>query len=44
MELNDHEKFLCVPYMLKTEARYWWEIVKARRIIEYSKAFASERI
>ncbi|KAL5556109.1 hypothetical protein UlMin_038345, partial [Ulmus minor] len=31
MELNDQEKVFCASYMLKREARYWWETVKSRR-------------
>ena len=34
MELNDREKVLCATYMLKKEARYWWEVVKARRKVQ----------
>ncbi|KAL5577633.1 hypothetical protein UlMin_019332 [Ulmus minor] len=33
MELNDHERVFCASYMLKKEARYWWESVEARRDI-----------
>ena len=33
-ELNDREKVLCASYMLKREARYWWEAVKARREVQ----------
>ncbi|KAL5570825.1 hypothetical protein UlMin_020422, partial [Ulmus minor] len=31
MELNDQERVFCASYMLKKEARYWWESVEARR-------------
>ena len=31
MELDDREKIICAAFMLKREARYWWESVKARR-------------
>ena len=31
MELDDRERIICATYMLKREARYWWESVKARR-------------
>ena len=31
MELNDKENIICAAYMLKKEARYWWEAVKTRR-------------
>ena len=31
MELNDEEKIIYAAYMLKKEARYWWEVVKSRR-------------
>ena len=34
MELNDREKILNASYMLKKEARYWWEAVKARREVQ----------
>ena len=34
MELNDEEKIICVAYVLKKEARYWWEVVKTRRNIQ----------
>ena len=33
MELNDQERIICASYMLKREARYWWETVKARRTV-----------
>ena len=33
MELNDQERVICASYMLKREAHYWWEIVKARRTV-----------
>ncbi|KAL5538765.1 hypothetical protein UlMin_046214 [Ulmus minor] len=33
MELNDQERVFCASYMLKKEARYWWESVEARRDI-----------
>ena len=31
MELGDREMIICAAFMLKREARYWWESVKARR-------------
>ena len=31
MELNNQEKVICTTYMLRKEAHYWWESVKARR-------------
>ncbi|KAL5549498.1 hypothetical protein UlMin_004729 [Ulmus minor] len=31
MELDDRERIICAAFMLKREARYWWESVKARR-------------
>ena len=31
MELKDDEKIICVAYVLKKEARYWWDAVKSRR-------------
>ena len=33
IELNDRERIICAAFMLKREARYWWESVKARRNI-----------
>ncbi|KAL5552615.1 hypothetical protein UlMin_040016 [Ulmus minor] len=33
MELNDQERIICASYMMKKEARYWWESVKARRTV-----------
>ena len=33
MELNDQERIICTPYMLKRKAQYWWEMVKARRVV-----------
>ena len=31
MELNDREKVMCTSYMLRKDARYWWDSVKLRR-------------
>ncbi|KAL5554147.1 hypothetical protein UlMin_041548 [Ulmus minor] len=31
MHLNEREKVLCATYVLKKDARYWWETVKMRR-------------
>ncbi|KAL5570735.1 hypothetical protein UlMin_020332 [Ulmus minor] len=31
MELNDREKVMYASYMLRKDARYWWESVKLRR-------------
>ncbi|KAL5580524.1 hypothetical protein UlMin_012966 [Ulmus minor] len=31
MELSDHEKVMCASYMLRKDARYWWDSVKLRR-------------
>ncbi|KAL5567760.1 hypothetical protein UlMin_024335 [Ulmus minor] len=31
MELNDREKVMCASYMLRKDARYWWDSVKLRR-------------
>ena len=28
MDLNDHKKFMCATYILKNDARYWWNTVK----------------
>ncbi|KAL5544699.1 hypothetical protein UlMin_008483 [Ulmus minor] len=33
MELKDDEKIICAAYVLRKEARYWWDAVKARRNI-----------
>ena len=30
MELNNEEKIICVAYVLKGEACYWWEAGKTR--------------
>ena len=34
MELKDDEKIICAAYVLRKEARYWWDAVKARRNIQ----------
>ncbi|KAL5557774.1 hypothetical protein UlMin_033985 [Ulmus minor] len=31
IELSDHEKVMCASYMLRKDARYWWDSVKLRR-------------
>ncbi|KAL5561756.1 hypothetical protein UlMin_031503 [Ulmus minor] len=31
MELSDREKVMCASYMLRKDARYWWDLVKLRR-------------
>ena len=31
MELKDDEKIICVAYVLRKEAHYWWEAVKTQR-------------
>ncbi|KAL5537508.1 hypothetical protein UlMin_045605 [Ulmus minor] len=31
MELSDREKVMCASYMLRKDARYWWDSVKLRR-------------
>ncbi|KAL5560387.1 hypothetical protein UlMin_036598 [Ulmus minor] len=28
MRLNDHERVLCSIYMLRKDARFWWDVVK----------------
>ncbi|KAL5574031.1 hypothetical protein UlMin_023628 [Ulmus minor] len=28
MRLNDHERVLCAIYMLRKNARFWWDVVK----------------
>ncbi|KAL5553968.1 hypothetical protein UlMin_041370 [Ulmus minor] len=28
MRLNDHERVLCAIYMLRKDARFWWDVVK----------------
>ena len=33
MELRDDEKIICAAYVLRKEARYWWDAVKTRRNI-----------
>ena len=33
MERNDQEMTICASYMLKREACYWWETIKARRTV-----------
>ena len=33
MELKVDEKIICTAYVLREEARYWWDTVKARRNI-----------
>ena len=33
MELRDDEKIICATYVLRKEARYWWDAVKTRRNI-----------
>ena len=30
-ELDDKERIICAAFMLKREAHYWWESLKARR-------------
>ncbi|XP_024018880.1 uncharacterized protein LOC112090859 [Morus notabilis] len=34
MRLNDHEKVLCASYMLKKEARRWWQTVELKRNVD----------
>ncbi|KAL5540684.1 hypothetical protein UlMin_043336 [Ulmus minor] len=34
MHLNECEKVLCATYVLKKDARYWWETVKMRRNVQ----------
>ncbi|KAL5578237.1 hypothetical protein UlMin_019936 [Ulmus minor] len=34
MHLNEREKVLCATYVLKKDARYWWETVKMRRNVQ----------
>ncbi|KAL5554706.1 hypothetical protein UlMin_042107 [Ulmus minor] len=34
MHLNKREKVLCATYVLKRDARYWWETVKMRRNVQ----------
>ena len=34
MELKDDEKIVCAAYVLRKEARYWWEAVKTRRNVQ----------
>ena len=34
MELRDEEKITCAVYVLRKEARYWWDAVKSRRVVQ----------
>ena len=34
MELRDDEKITCAVYVLRKEARYWWDAVKTRRVMQ----------
>lgn len=34
MRLNDQEKVLCASYMLKKEARRWWQTVELKRNVD----------
>ncbi|KAL5560395.1 hypothetical protein UlMin_036606 [Ulmus minor] len=34
MELRDEEKITCAMYVLRKEARYWWDAVKTRRVVQ----------
>ena len=34
MELRDEEKITCTVYVLRKEARYWWDAVKTRRVVQ----------
>ena len=34
MYITDQEKVLCASYVLKRDARYWWETVRLRRDVE----------
>ncbi|KAL5565158.1 hypothetical protein UlMin_028322 [Ulmus minor] len=34
MHLNEREKVLCATYVLKKDARYWWETVKMHRNVQ----------
>ena len=39
MELKDDEKIIYTSYVLRKEARYWWEAVKTRRnVLEMAQA------
>ena len=31
MQLSEHERVMCVSYMLRKDARHWWRTVKLRR-------------
>ncbi|GMN56219.1 hypothetical protein TIFTF001_025336 [Ficus carica] len=31
MDLTDQEKVFCASYVMKNDARYWWEIVQMKR-------------
>ncbi|KAL5557270.1 hypothetical protein UlMin_039506 [Ulmus minor] len=34
MELRDEEKITCAMFVLRKEARYWWDAVKSRRVVQ----------
>jgi len=34
MELKDEEKITCAVFVLRKEARYWWDTVKSRRVVQ----------
>ena len=34
MELRDEERITCVIYVPRKEARYWWDAVKSRRVVQ----------
>ncbi|KAL5575284.1 hypothetical protein UlMin_016983 [Ulmus minor] len=34
MELRDEEKITCAVFVLRKEARYWWDAVKSRRVVQ----------
>ena len=34
MELRDEEKITCAVHALRKEARYWWDAVKSRRVVQ----------
>ncbi|MCQ7926442.1 retrotransposon gag domain-containing protein, partial [Salmonella enterica] len=35
MGLSDQEKVLCASFMLRMDARFWWDTVKARRDVDH---------
>ena len=34
MELRDEKKITCAVYVLRKEARCWWDAVESRRVVQ----------